>query len=409
MAPAPKLVWIILILLSMVAPLAAVTTPADVRKALDNVASYRGESEAPGAFSPVLAERLQLLRRRARDFAFGSVAEAARTARERDDLIAKARQRTRRAGMPLKSKSAWLPDQFSPSVRIQFFPIPETPSWIGARVYVGIPCGEDVSLYLWKLSGDQESNGLAPELTLARESPLTDLATSTGTLHFAAKLDGDEGAPQLATFETGVWCNSQWRKALVQVVRGSDHPYRPERLFTHHELAFLAGEQEAAVERTETGFLFRYRGQFWLDPQQHSRPKQLEVRIQGDRAHILPPREDDPVLFLDQWLSQPWTRSREWTTGRNLVALRAWHDTLSPDSDARLTTELLGQGGCVADPKTYFVHLHTDHPVAGQPVAGKDVYGILRLQEDGLRVEHITAELPANCGVTASPAPRQVN
>lgn len=409
MAPAPKILWLFLLVLSGVAPLVAVTTPADVRKALDEVASYRGESEAPGAFSPALAERLQMLRRRARDFAFGSVMEAARKARERNALIATARQRTRRAGLPLKSNSAWLPDQFAPSVRIQFFPMPEAPSWMGARVHVGIPCGEDVSLYLWKLTDDQESGGLVPELTLARESPLTDLATSTGALHFAATLDGEDGTPQLATFETGVWCNSQWRKALLQVVRGSDHPYRPERLFTHHELAFLADDQEPAVERTETGFRFRYRGQFWIDPQQHNREKQLEVRIQGDRAEMAPPREDDPALFLDQWLSQPWTRSREWTTGRNLAALRAWHHSLSPDSDAGFTPELLGQGGCATDPKTFFVHLHTDQPEAGQPAAGKDLYGILRRQEGGFRVEHITAELPASCGAGISTAPRQGN
>ncbi len=409
MAPAQKLACVILSLLFLVAPLRAVTTPEDVRKALDSVASYQTQGEEHGAFSPELAARLQLLRRRARDFAFGSVLDAARHTRDGASLLTKARQRTLQAGIPLRGKAAWMTDQFSPSVRIQYFPVQDANSWVGARVHVGIPCGEDVSLYLWKLDDDEESGRLVPELTFARESPLTDLATSTGTLHVATRLDSPDGVPQLATIETGVWCNSQWRKALLQVVRGSDHPYRPERIFTHDELAFVGADNAPTVERTASGFRFHYLSQYWLDPRQHSRVKRIDLRIEGGHAEIMAPLDENPALFLDHWLTEPWTTSRAWTTGENLNALRTWHDSLSPNSPSRVAAELLGQGGCQGDPTTFFVQLHTEKPDRGQTATGQNVYGILKRQADGFRVQRIASELPSGCDLGTALGTGQAN
>ncbi len=391
----------LLFLLCALLPAYCVTTASDVRKALDGVASYRQQEPMATSFSPEFAERLQLLRRRARDFAFGSVVEAARNASGRDGVLELARRRTLRAGLPLRADAEWMAEQFTPSVRIQYFPLAESSAWIGARIHVGIPCGEDISLYLWKLNDSDDGSGVAPELVFARESSLTDLAGSMGSLHMAMTVDPASGKPQLATIETGVWCNSQWRKALLQVMRRGDHPYRGERLFTHSEMAFLGAETPPEVAVTEGGFRFQFQGQFWLDPSQPSRPKRVDIQVSGDRAEMLVPRDEDPASFLDQWLSQPWSRSRAWTTGHNLNALRSWHDSLSPESPDPVRLEVVNHGGCGGDPQMYFVHLHAALPASALSSGAQEVYGILRRQERGFRVDDIAPKLPAGCAATS--------
>jgi len=388
----------------MAIPLVAVTTPRDVRQALEDVSTFRSDGRDPSVFVPVFAEKLQLLRRRARDFAFGSVIDAARGAREREDLLARARQRTKRAGIPLNAESAWLPERFTPSVNIEYFVLPDWPDWIGARVMVGIPCGDDISLYLWKLSGSPDSEMLQPELVLARESPLASLANSTGTLHFAVNVPTEGRAAELATIETGVSCNSQWRKAALNIVRGTEQPFRQEKLFAHQELAFLGADPHPTVDRVDTGFRFRFLSHFWLDPQQPSRPREFEVRISNDQTEIAAPREEDPTLFLDQWLASPWTVSRTWTTGQHQSSLRAWHEHLSPDAKNGIPVELAEQGACKGDATVFFVHLLAER---GNDV--QHIYGILRRQSSGFRLEHISSELPAVCGNTGANPLRQGN
>lgn len=392
MAPASRFPLLLILVAALGLSLPGVTTPHDVRRALEEVASYQGAPEDLNTFSSPLAEKLQMLRKRARDFAFGSVAAASQSARERQGLIARARQRTKQAGLPYQARAAWMGDQFSPFVRIEYFPVPDTPDWMGARVHVGIPCGEDVSLYFWRLAEQEDSALLAPELVFARESPLTDLAGSTGSLDYALQSTEKGFAPELATIETGVWCNSQWRKAILSIVRVTNQAYRQEKLFQYQELAFVGADPSPSVERQASGYRFRYLAHFWLDPRQDSRIKELDVRVSGERAEILAPRDEDPALFLDHWIAAPWTASKSWTTGQNQESLRSWHDTLSPENRTGTLAELRGRGGCLGDPSAYYVHLQTA-PGAGR----QDVYGILRRREDGFRLEDIRPQLPAGC------------
>jgi hypothetical protein len=386
----------LLILFVAVLPAYCVTTASDVRKALERVASYQQAEPLGAGFSPEFADRLQQLRRRARDFAFGSVLEAARTSKGREAVLMLARRRALRAGLPLRAESAWMEEQFSPSVRIQYFPLPESSEWMGARVHVGIPCGEDVSLYLWKLSVAETGDGLSPELVFARESPLVDLPGSTGELRLAMAVDAANGKPQLATMEAGVWCSSQWRKALLQVLRQGEHPYRAEKMFSHSEMVFLAQAPEPAVERITAGFRFSFHGQSWIDWRQPSRLKRLDVQVDGDRTELLAPQDDDPAAFLEHWLVQPWVRSRALSSGSNLPALRTWHEALSPESTKAVRLELVSHGGCGADGHLSFVHLQSAAP--GEPSSTtQDVYGILRRHEQGFRVDEITMKLPPSC------------
>lgn len=292
----------------------------------------------------------------------------------------------------MTARPQWQPEQFTASVGIEYFPLQEDPGWFGARVVVGIPCGEDISLFLWQVQTDRESDSLEPQLLLARESPLTDLSSSTGKLSIATAR-AEDNALELATVETGVWCNSQWRKASMNVLRSTDHAYRPARLFHYQELAFLGGEPQPRVERRDRGYHFEYLTHYWLNPSQHSRLRELEVRIEGNRAEMLIPRSEDPALFFDQWLATPWDASRSWTTGLHLSALRNWHETHSPVASARLTTELGGGGGCRHDPLTVWVRLHTE----AQPGVSSELFGILRRLPDGFRVDRITEELPEGC------------
>jgi hypothetical protein len=399
----------VLALMLVVLPLCAVTTAKDVQRALE-----RATAATPGEVAPLAAQRdlsdlfvrLRELRSKARDFAIGSVIVAAARARNPEALLAEAQRRVDQAGLSraaadentVATEVGSRP--FVPSVDIHFSAVADHPSWIAAHVRTAVPCGEDVSLLLWTLPEAENTGKLLPKLEFARESAFEDLSSSSGLADYSIAPSGIEGTYHVALIETGIWCNSQWKRTVLSVLRTDQQPFRPARLFRQDDLAFLAGEPSPGITAGDSGFLFEYAGHYWLNPLHHSRRIAVQVQIDGDRAMALPPTADDPIEFLDQWLASPWDASRSWTTGRHQDALQAWHQNLSPADRSRTVAEAAGNGGCQHDPHTLWVRLVTLPEEPGKA----EVFGLLRRQTSGYRLDQFVEKLPAGCPLAGEAA-----
>jgi hypothetical protein len=392
-------------------PLCAVTTAQDVQRALENA-----KAATPKELAPLLAKRdlgemfgrLRTLRSAARDFAIASMIVAGEQPGTRKELLEEATGAMGRAGLsPVEQGGlAVAPGEelqpFVPWVTVRFFAVSGQPEWLAAEVVTGVPCGRDVSLLLWRLKDEWAQGRFRPELTFARESAFEDLASSSDLVAFSVAPAKASPGNHVAFVESAVWCNSQWKRATFSVYRPDGNPFRPHRLFRQEDLAFFGGEFGAAVLPEPEGFRFEYAGHYWLNPLHHSRRVQLQVRIDGERAWALPPASADPIEFLDQWLASPWDASRLWTTGRHQHALRTWHQALSPAERSRTMAEVAGKGGCQHDPETHWVRLTPTPRQQGQG----DVFGLLRKQTDGFRLDQFVEELPPGCPARAgSPVP----
>jgi hypothetical protein len=404
---------LVLVLLSVVPSLLAVTTAGDVREALHQAASYKPQGAADPTTDPQLFEYLRILRAKTRDFAIGSIVDAARKAGTPGQLLDRARARVRQAGLPMREDPAAFGDLFAPSAEVEFFHVDGLPpEWIGARVQIGVPCGFDLSLFLWRLNPVEGEQAFTPELRFARESALTGMAEGVATQDYAVRQNTDSQDIEVASIDTGSWCSSYWRTATMVVARSSSHPYRPDRLFQHQEPVYLGDDLSPSVSASDSGFQFRFLTRYWLDVNRNYRLKELDVEVSHARASVRAPRAEDPALFLDQWVATPWRDSRSWTTGSYEHALRGWHETLSPDGADRLVTKVVNWGDCQPETHTAWVHLHALSPVHGLDVheaaghgaakGSSDFYGVLRRDPDGFRVHQIVDKLPANCPVSAA-------
>lgn len=424
--PSIRKLWVLIFTLVLGAfPLCAVTTSTDVRKALDQVASHAmsrmatrgslsGAEYAALLNDPSVYGDLRNLRTKTRDYAIGSVLEATRSSNNRKQVLTKARSRVRKAGFPLRRNMNDAVESFEPFARIDFFPVDSPPltadatasttgSWIGARVSIGIPCGSDVSLYLWELqpSGTEDAPVNAT-LRYAREGALSRSGEGVDRQEFAIRWPEDGGAPEIASIETGAWCSSLWRTATMSVLRSGEHPYRPERLFQHQEPAFLDEGVLPTVARTAQGFRFRFLTHYWLNPNRPRRLKDLDVQVQSDRASITAPASEDPLLFLDQWVSTPWQESRTWTTGEHENALRTWHESLSPEAATKLEASVVARGNCGRDTNTVWVQLQTQPGSGLSAQQNNGIFGILKWQAGGFRVERIVEQLPSGCPLVSA-------
>ena len=142
------------------------------------------------------------------------------------------------------------------SVDVQLRMVPGATDLAIAAVQIGIKCGGDTSLHVFKRSVGWWS----PVVTLASR-PSASIGVAWGSLEYAAESDG-HGGFILAVADVNPWCSSNWQSLRYRVYRGSGSPFGVRQLFGDRRTIYLGVDDPI--------FTMELRG------------RRLELRFHGD-------------------------------------------------------------------------------------------------------------------------------
>lgn len=378
-------------------PAFAVTTPRDLRSALEELAEIAGKETPENPISKDYAERAIRLRHRLRDYAIGSVVDATRRAGRIDDILPYVRQRIKEAEPPLRQSDTGAGTEPTPAARMEVFSPDSAPEWIGVKTEVSLLCGRDIALYFLRVRPTSDG-ALESTLAFAKEGPLESVADLASHFSATAHRAPTGDVLRIATIEAAGGCSSLWKPVRMRVYQSDEHPYRPLRLFERERLAFLGDAAAPQVNRSPEGLAFEYRTLYWLDPERHSRPEVLRLAEEEQGVRILPPQPRNPLDFVDEWVSTPWPEAQRWANASRLSNVRKWHEDLAGARDARLRTTLVESGEC-AGRQEVWVHLKAGEEWNRM----RSIYGLLRVGASGYRVEQFASDLPPACQARSAP------
>ncbi len=388
--------YLIVLVLSLLFPTisAAVTTPRELRAALQELASLTAQEDARNPPSKDVLAQTVRLRHRLRDYGIGSVTDNARLAGSLDDVSPLSGRRLSDAGFPLLPAGQTDP-RARPRASAEFFAIPGAADWLGLKTTIHLACGSDYALYYFHLVPASDG-GFEASLAFARENTLESVADLAGTFAMAAEPAPRGGTLRIATIEASGGCSSLWRPVKMRVFQPDAHPYRPLRIFERERLAFLGEEPSPQINVSPGGFEFVYRTLYSLDTERHSREETVRLEQEAQGVRVLPPPKGDPLSFIDEWVSTPWAEAQHWVSGGELGGIRKWHEKLAGGPESRLRTALVSFGECPREGEVW-VHVRAGETYERM----RSVYGLLRAEADGYRVERFVSELPQGCGPSA--------
>jgi hypothetical protein len=207
---------------------------------------------------------------------------------------------------------------------ISFRRPPEYPSWLVVTATLGIPYGEDTSLYLFEIDGTSWKPVLILESNGYRE-----ISGAQGwmTYYVSPVIQGKK--PYLITAEVTPWNVSVWQGLRVRVLRVGKNPDHPI-LLAKRTLSYCLDDTYYVAMRTDGfGLIFLgnpvdrelagYRGVHYLQGTVSENSASLkEIAI-------------DPSNFMNRW------SARGWTTDSHLIDepanddLREWHRRFRQD------------------------------------------------------------------------------
>lgn len=368
----------------------AVTTPQDIRAALRELAKYDEINPSLVPYPKEFSDRALRLRHRLRDFAIGSVVDASHHATRVDDVLSLAQQRLREVEFPLQLSGRTAAGDVNPRAHLQLFEV-SVPGWIGAKTTIELPCGRDHAVYFLRVR-EGAGGALEASLAFAKENAIDSVQDLSLDLQVAATQSPRGDALRIATIESGGGCVSYWHPVILRVFETSDQAYRPLRMFERERLAYLGDTLQPQVRFHENGFAFEYRTLFRLDADRSSRREEVRVANTEQGVRLLPPSPQDPLEFVDEWVTTPWPDAMRWTAAGRRSNVRRWHKNLAANLDARAQPLIVDSGEC-RTPGEVWVQLKTGETLDRM----RSVYSLLSLGPSGYRVERFATELPQSC------------
>ncbi|MCZ2153576.1 MAG: hypothetical protein LC114_06690 [Bryobacterales bacterium] len=368
----------------------AVTTPKELRVALQELTSLASQEDPRNPPSKGVLEQTVRLRHRLRDYGIGGVTDNARLSATLDAVLPNSERRLNEAGFPLRPTET---ESSSTPVKAtaEFFAIPGAAEWLGLKTTVRLACGSDYALYYFHLIPSPDG-GFEASLAFAKENSLESVADLASAFAAAAEPSPQGDTLRIATIEASGGCSSLWRPVKMRVFQTDAHPYRPLRIFEKERLAYLGEEPLPHIGTWPEGFEFVYRTLYSLDAERHSREEVIRLAQEAQGVRVLPPPKGDPLSFVDEWVSAPWAEAQRWVSDNRLGEIRKWHQKLSGGVESRLRTELVNAGECPRDGEVW-VHVRAGESYERM----RSIYGLLRAEADSYRVERFVSELPASC------------
>ena len=226
-----------------------------------------------------------------------------------------------------------------------------------ATTTLGVCCGTDTSLYLFKRNGQQWDLIAAQEANDYKE-----VSGAQGSFQYHVSKPSGTGQFFVVTKNVSPWCTSNWQRIRYSVFRVGPSPYQPEILLQQEDTVFIGNEKDGSItllpagfkivldggqsadrgiftnENDGAGFKIEFDGGQSLDTDVLIRKHIAVYQVKGDKVLRVPPFAFEPEGFLDEWFSLPWEEASKWIEpSASLDDVHEWHRRLhaersGPDS-----------------------------------------------------------------------------
>ena len=125
---------------------------------------------------------------------------------------------------------------------------------------IGVCCGEDTSLYLFKHEGPEW------KLVLADEVNDYDLVSGArGTFEFGVTWPDDHGRFVVVVTSVNPWCSSNWQHITYRVLRPGLAPYEPRVVLDRTHIIWLGDEPSYRLDVRDAGFTLSFHDERCMD------------------------------------------------------------------------------------------------------------------------------------------------
>lgn len=263
---------------------------------------------------------------------------------------------------------------------------------------LGIPCGEDQSVYVATLKGAHW------RLRLADES--RDYATIDGAqegTQFALMSGASPKSWSLVTAGYRPMCSSPWRSARVRVLRPTADPDHPVVEMKDARTLYTGVDHPIDLKVYPGRFEMTAAGENRINPEDA-----YQTFVYSFRRAKAGWRRVQPVAltadgFVDEWIFSPWLLAQEWIEKEALARLRFWHEKLQRldvkgEDGYEVGTEITALQACDARETLWQVGMAIDDPKRRLP---EDLTFVVRKDGEKFLLQGVYLDPPSGCPSTA--------
>jgi len=161
---------------------------------------------------------------------------------------------------------------------------------IAVTTTVGICCGEDTSLYLFRYESEEWKLWLADE-----KSDYDSIIDGRNFFRFGLSWPDQNKDYFVVTASVNPWCTSNWQSITYRVLRSGPEAYEPRVLLNRSQTIYLGEDPPYRLEVDDSAFMLKFRGHKYEDS--IIRPKEgdaadeslkelVRCRVEGDAVII---------------------------------------------------------------------------------------------------------------------------
>jgi hypothetical protein len=217
-----------------------------------------------------------------------------------------------------------------------------------AATSVEVNCGKDDSFYLFQKKAGRY------QLVLSQED---DDQASTGQegLEYEISPADEKGEFFIALAYGRPWCTSCWGGLETKILRLGPAASHPKILYSGSEYVYRCGK--TILDAGKDDFRMTFTGSQSLDTDVLTRKCIRHYRVLGDQVRLVGPWGDFPEDFLDEWINNPWDDAKSFCQGKDISALKDWHEKLR---DSKGLDGFLFIQPCSGEPQRWEIGVKTD-------------------------------------------------
>ena len=124
---------------------------------------------------------------------------------------------------------------------------------IAVTTTIGVCCGEDTSLYLFKREGPKWKLVLADEV-----NDYQSVSDARSTFEFGVTRPDDTGRFVVVATSVNPWCTSNWQRITYRVLRPGPAPYEPRVVLDRTEIIWLGDEPPYTLDVRDDRFTLSF-------------------------------------------------------------------------------------------------------------------------------------------------------
>jgi hypothetical protein len=199
---------------------------------------------------------------------------------------------------------------------------PQHPDLLLFSPRLGIACGDDSPLYLFRKSGNRW------RLLIAVESNgYEEVKSALGELQYRVSPPDALGNWFLVYAHDSPWCTSNWNGIHYAVLRPGPDPYAPVKVFTGEHGYYRGSDFGITLRAGADSFRLDVDGSYNIYPDRLVRRHTLNYKVSDNQVTRMNPLAHSPGGFVDEWIAMEWSEAVNFSTKPDRDA-QVWHEKL---------------------------------------------------------------------------------